>query len=125
VLVDDHHVSQLRDTAETLRKVALPAEVRVAEDGKIAEVSTATDAPDVREPFAQVRLPDTFLCCLGGEQDDALALVQDEALDQHQAYERLAETDAVAEERAAVLAGDLHERPVGLLLIAVDAREHP
>ena len=123
-LVDDHHIGQFRDAAEALRKVALPAEVRVAEDGKIAEVRAATDSSDVREPFAQMWLPYTFLCCLGGKQDNALALVQDEALDQHQAHERLAETDAVAEEGSAVLARDLHERPVGLLLITVDVGEH-
>ena len=123
-LVDDHDVGQLRDAPEALRKVALATEVGVAEDGEVAEVRAAADAADVRQPFAQVRLPDALLRCLRREQHDALALVQDEPLDQHQAHERLAETDAIAEERAAVLARDLHERPVGLLLIAVDAREH-
>ena len=123
-LVDDDDVGQLGDPPEALREVALAAEVGVAEDGEVAEVGAAADAADVRQPFAQVRLPDALLGRLRGEQDDALALVQDEALDQHQADEGLAEADAVAEERAAVLARDLHQRPVGFLLVAVELREH-
>ncbi len=122
--VDDHYVSQLRDAAEALRKVALATQVRVAENGKITEVGAAADTSDMRKPLAQVRLPDTFLRCLGRKEHDALSLVQDEALDQHQAHEGLAETDTVAEERAAVLACDLHERPIGFLLITVDTGEH-
>ena len=105
-------------------KSPLRLEVGVAEDGEVAEVGAAADAADVRQPLAQMRLPDALLGGLGREQDDALALVQDQALDQHQADEGLAEADAVAEERAAVLAGDLHQRPVGLLLVAVELREH-
>ena len=80
--------------------------------------------PMCGELLAQMRLPDRLLRCLRREQHDPLALVQDEPLDQHQADERLAEADAVAEERAAVLARDLHQRPVGLLLVAVELREH-
>ena len=71
-----------------------------------------------------MRLPDGFLRGLWGEQHDALALVQDESFDQHQPDKSLAEADSVAEEGAAMLAGDLHQRPVRLLLIAVDAAEH-
>ena len=123
-LVDDHDVGELGDPPEPLREVALAAEVGVAEDGEVAEVGAAADAADVRQPLAQVRLPDALLRRLRSEQHDALALVQDEALDQHQPDEGLAETDAVAEECAAVLARDLHQRPVGLLLVAVELREH-
>ena len=123
-LVDDHDVGELGDPAEALREVALAAEVGVAEDGEVAEVGAAADAADVRQPLAQVRLPDAFLRRLRSEQHDALALVQDQPLDQHQPDEGLAETDAVAEEGAAVLAGDLHQRPVGLLLVAVEPGEH-
>ena len=123
-LVDDHDVGELGDPAEALREVALAAEVRVAEDREVAEVGAPADAADVRQPLAQVRLPDGLLRRLGREQHDPLALVQDEPLDQHQADEGLAEADAVAEERAAVLAGDLHQRPVGLLLVAVDPGKH-
>ena len=82
-LVDDHDIGQLRDAPETLWKVASPAKVRVAEDGKVAKVCTATHASDVRKPFAQVRLPDALLCRLRGKQDDALSFMKDEALDEH------------------------------------------
>ena len=58
------------------------------------------------------------------EQRDTLALVKDEPLDQHQADEGLAQAHPVTEECTAVLPGDLHERPVRLLLIAVEVREH-
>ena len=61
---------------------------------------------------------------LGCEQHDTLALVKDEPLDQHQTDEGLAKTHAVTKERTAVLPGDLHERPVRLLLIAIKVREH-
>jgi hypothetical protein len=50
--------------------------------------------------------------------------VEHQPLDQHQAYEGLAETDAVTEEGATVLARDFHQRPVGLLLVAIEPREH-
>ncbi len=70
-------------------------------------------------------IPDTLLGGLGREEDHPLALVQDQPLDQHQAHEGLPETHPVAQERTAVLAGDLHERPVGLLLVAIEVREHP
>ena len=71
-----------------------------------------------------MRLPDRLLRRLRREEHDPLALVQDQPLDEHQPDEGLAQTNAVAEERAAVLAGDLHQRPVGLLLIAIELREH-
>ena len=71
-----------------------------------------------------MRFPYAFLGGLGGKQDNPLAFVHDKPFDQHEPDEGLAETDAVTEERAAVLAGDLHQRPVGFLLIAVNFREH-
>jgi hypothetical protein len=76
------------------------------------------------QPPAKVGLPDTLLGGLGCEQHDTLAFMQDEALDQHQADERLAQTHAIAQEGATVLPGDLHERPVRFLLVAVEVREH-
>lgn len=119
--VDHDDVCQFSDTTEALGKVTFAAQVRMAEDGQVAEVAAAAD---VGQPFTQVWLPDAFLGGLGRKEDDALALVQHEALDQHQPHEGLAEADAVAEERAAVLSGDLHERPVSLFLVTVDPREH-
>ena len=70
------------------------------------------------------RLPDRLLGGLGREEHDSLALVQDQTLDEHQTDERLAETDAVAEEGPAVLSRDLHQRPVRLLLIAIELGKH-
>ena len=60
----------------------------------------------------------------GANSTTRLALVQDQALDQHETDEGLAETDPIAQEGAAVLPGDLHERPVRLLLVAIEARKH-
>ena len=78
----------------------------------------------MRKPPTQVGLPYPLLGRLRCEQCDTLALVKDEPLDQHQTDEGLAETHAVTEERTAVLPGDLHERPVRLLLIAIEVPEH-
>ena len=103
-------------------EVALASEIGVAEDGQVAEVRAAADTADVRKPLPQVRLPYPLLGGLRCEQHDTPALVKDESLDQHQADEGLAKTHAVTEERTAVLPGDLHERPVRLLLIAVEVR---
>ena len=97
-----------------------------------AEASSATfgvtvtivGAADVRQPLAQVRFPHALLRRLGSEEHHALPFVQHQPLDQHQADEGLTEAHAVAQERAAMLAGNLHERPVGLLLIAVDPGKH-
>ena len=71
-----------------------------------------------------MRLPYPVFGRLRCEQHDTLALVKDEPLDQHQTDEGLAKTHAVTEERTAVLPGDLHERPIRLLLIAIEVREH-
>ena len=76
-LIDDHDVGELGDAPEPLREVALAAEVGVAEDGEVAEVGVTADAADVRQPLAQVRLPDALLGRLRREQHHALAFVQD------------------------------------------------
>src|SRR5208282_1406746 len=71
-----------------------------------------------------MRLPDRLFCGLWREENDTLPLVQDEPLDEHQTHECLPETNSIAQEAAAVLACDLHERPIRLFLIAVELREH-
>ena len=71
-----------------------------------------------------MRLPHSFPGSLRGEKDDALALVQHQTLDEHQSNESLAETHAVAKEGTAVSPGDLHERPIRLLLVAIQLVEH-
>ena len=123
-LVDHHDVRKLGDAPESLREVALAAEVRVAEDRKVAEVRVPTDAADVRQPLAQVGFPDALLRRLGSEEHYTLPFVQHQPLDQHQADKGLAEANPVAQERSAMLAGNFHERSVGLLLIAVDTGKH-
>src|SRR5207245_1941537 len=99
-------------------------EIGVAEDSEVTEVRSSADATDVRQPLAQVRFPDALFGCLRCKKHDALALMQDEPLDQHQADKGLAEADPVAKKRATMLARDLHEGPVGLLLVAVESRKH-
>ena len=123
-LVDQDDVGEFRNAVETLREVPLASEVGVAEDGQVAEVRATADTANVRKPPTQVGLPHALLGRFRCEQHDTLALVKDEPLDQHQTDEGLAKTHAVTEERTAVLPGDLHERPVRLLLIAIDVREH-
>ena len=53
-----------------------------------------------------------------------LAVADDKPLNQHQADERLAEADAVAEKRAAMLAGDLHQGLVAVLLVLIQDGVH-
>ena len=123
-LVDDHRVGEVGHALEALGELVASAEVGVAEHAEAGEVGPAADAADVGQPAAQVRLPHALAGRLGGEQHDPLVLVEHQPLDQHQPHERLAQAHAVAQERPAVLAGDLHQRPVGLLLVAVELAEH-
>ena len=123
-LVDDDYVGEFRNALEPLREVPFASEVGVAEDGQVAEVRATPDAADVRKPLTQVGFPYALLGRLWREEHDTLALVEDKPLDQHQADEGLAKTHAVTEERTAVLPGDFHERPIRLLLIAIQLREH-
>jgi hypothetical protein len=51
--------------------------------------------------------------------------MEHEALDQHEPDEGLAQAHAVAEKGPAVLTGDLHQRPVGLLLVTVQLAKDP
>ena len=122
--VDDNDVGEFCYAPETLREGSLASEVGVAEDGQVAEVRATADAADVWKPPTQVGLPYPLLGRLRCEQRDTLALVKDEPLDQHQTDEGLAKTHAITKERTAVLPGDLQERPVRLLLIAIEVREH-
>ena len=123
-LIDDHCVSQVGHALEALGKLVAPAQIGVTEHAEAGEVSTAPDPADVGQPPAQVGLPHSLPSRLGGEQDHPLVLVQHEPLDQHQPHERLAQAHSIAQERSAVLAGDLHQRPVRLLLVAVQMAEH-
>src|SRR5450759_909112 len=61
---------------------------------------------------------------LRGQKDDALALMEDQALEEQQSDKGLAEADAVAEERPTELTGDARQSPIRLLLVPIEAREH-
>lgn len=50
--------------------------------------------------------------------------MKDQSLDEHQTDECLAQTDPVAEEGSTVLPANLHQCPVGFLLVAVQPWEH-
>src|SRR5207245_1429022 len=65
--VDYHYVGELGNPAESFREIALAAEVRMAENRQVAEVSVPTDTADVRKPLTQVGFPDPLLRCLRGE----------------------------------------------------------
>src|SRR3990172_8860746 len=49
--VDDHDIGKLRDATEPLGEFPLAAEVRMAEDRKIAEIRITADTPDMRQPL--------------------------------------------------------------------------
>ena len=89
----------------------------MVEDGQAAEV--AGDRCAAGSCF-RCAFPDRLAGGLGDEQRHALAVVHDQPLDEHQADEGLAQAHAVAQERAAVLAGDLHQGVVALLLVLVE-----
>src|SRR5688500_8436621 len=78
----------------------------------------------MRQPFTEMRLPHTFFRGLGGEEYDALPLMQHQPLDEHESNKGFSETYAIAQKRTAVLSCDLHQGPIRLLLITIDVREH-
>ena len=123
-LINNHHICQFRNALEALREVAFAAQVRMAEYRQVAKVCIATHPANMRQPVTQVWFPHAFARALGRKQHHALALVQHHALNQHQAHKRLAKAHAVAQERAAMLARNLNQRPVRLLLVAVQVLEH-
>ena len=122
--INHHDIGKFRHAAEPLGEIPLAAEVGVVEHGEVAEIRVSSHAAYMWEPPAQVWIPDCFPRGLGGKQHDSLAFVQNKPLDQHQADESLAETNAVTEEGATMPACDLHHRPVGLLLVPVEIPEH-
>ncbi|MDZ7790389.1 MAG: hypothetical protein U5L08_07860 [Xanthomonadales bacterium] len=109
-LVDNYSVGQFGHLPESLRVIAAPIEVGMAEDGQVAEVGST----DMRKPLADMGFPDALLRPLGRQKHYPLSLVHDETLDHHQPHESLAQTDPIAQEGAAVLARDLQQGPVGL-----------
>ena len=97
----------------------------MAEHGEVGEVGSAAESADVRQPPAQVGFPHALLGGFGSEDHHPLVFVKHQPLHQHQPDEGFAQAHAVAEEGSSVLAGDLHQRPVGLSLVLIEVREHP
>ena len=64
-LVDDHDIGLFRDTPKPFREIPFPAQIGVAEDSQAAEIRPAAD---IRQPFAQMRLPDSLLGRFRGDQ---------------------------------------------------------
>src|SRR5262249_9014197 len=89
-----------------------------------AKIHASADTADVRQPLAQMRLPHSFLCCLGCKKHDLFMFVKYEPLDQHESDKRFSKTDAVTQKRSTVLACDFHDRTVGFLLVTIELSKH-
>ena len=118
--VDHEDVGLVRDSSEPFRKVARPGEVGVVEHREARKVRGV----DVRQVGSQFLVPDGLPGCLRGEENHALVLLEDESFDQHETDVRLAQADPVAKERSAESSTDVEQRPVGVVLVAVQFREH-
>ena len=80
--------------------------------------------PTWPKSLAKLPFPNIHPGRLGDEQGHALAVVDHQPLDGHQADEGLAQAHAVAQERAAELLGDIHQGMVALLLVMVQDGVH-
>ena len=96
----------------------------MAEDREVTEVGAATTPPMWGSQSRRCGSQTASFAAFGAKRTTRFPLVQDEPLDEHETHERLAETNAIAQEATAMLARDLHQRPVRLFLIAVELREH-
>src|SRR4051794_18907121 len=70
----------------------------------------------------EVRFPNRLSARLRHNKGDLLALVDRETFEHHQADNRLAQADAIAEEGAVVFARDLQELAIAFSLIAIEQR---
>ena len=102
-LVNDEHVGLFLHALDFLGKVPGAHEVGVIEDAQVAEA-----LEEMREVFAEVALPHGDAPRLGHDEDDFLAVVN-QPLDEQQADEGFAKADAVAQQRAAMLVGNLEQ----------------
>ena len=105
------------DTLEIILEFLQP-EIGVVEDNQAAEHARA-GASHMSEPGAKLAFPDIHAGRLGDEQRHALAVVDHQPLDDHQADEGLAQAHAVAQERAAELLGNIHQGMVALFLVMI------
>jgi hypothetical protein len=124
-LVDEDDVGAVLHLAELLGKIDLVAGLS-RQVGVVVDLQPAVGAAEMGGVEAQGLLPDGLAGGLGDEEGDALALVLDQVLQQHQADEGLAQADAVTQEGAAVAVGDLQQLVEAVLLVliedSVDAR---
>ena len=111
-LINYHHIIVTADIVEFVGNLTLTKQVGVIED-----LEPDTSIENIRqEPFEQV-LPDRFSRCLRREERNTTAISFHETLDQREADERLAKTDAIAEECAIVDPGLFKHRAVSVLLV--------
>jgi len=122
-LVNNDDVGQLLDPCQPGRIVAAAIEVGMIVDGQVAVVATA-EAADVRKTGTEFAFPDVLARSFGHEQEDALAVVHDKPLDEHQADVSLAEADGIAEEGTTEAAADVEQVAVARSLVAVENRPH-
>src|SRR5947199_10505853 len=97
-LIDDDDVGLFLDPRESLRILACPEQVGVTEHDKAAEVTS-----EIRKVPPQLLSPHRLSRRFRHEERDALAVVHDKALDQHETHEGFPESDAIAEESPAEL----------------------
>jgi hypothetical protein len=78
-LVDDDHVRARTDTFEVLRNLPATQQVGVVEDFELAVL-----AEKVGQALSKCALPDGFASGLGYEERHLQAVMDDQALDEHQ-----------------------------------------
>ena len=110
--IDEHDIGIAQRAAKVLGRVALFLQVCVVEAEQVHAA-----AVQVGQVLADHRLPHVLPRGLRREEHDVLFLLPHKALDEHEADERRAQADAIAQERAAVEARDADEVFVGILLI--------
>ena len=118
-LINQDNVGHFLHAIQAVLVVAPAEEIGMVEDDQVAEV-----APEVPKIAPDVPFPDIVAPGFRDQQDHTLPVVHDKPLDQHQADERLAKPDAVAQEGTAVLRRDLQQGVVPLLLVAVQDGVH-
>ena len=117
-LVDEDCIDAFADTLEFAVEAAPALEVRM-----IVDLQTAVRPAEVGEVTVEGGLPDRLASRLRHEEGDVLTVVE-QAFDEHQPDERLAQPDAVAKKRAAVLPRYFQERVIAFLLILVEDGVH-
>src|SRR5208283_4168874 len=119
-LVNDDYVRLLLELVKNSRVIhavlaGLPHEIGVAEN-----LEGQKAIQNVRQQPFYVPFPDRHAPGFRHEQHHALFFENYQMLNKHQADESFAETDAITQERTAVIRGDLQQRLVAVTLILVE-----